>query len=525
MSSITERVDALFAKWDNPDSPGCVLAVIRNGEFVHKRGYGMADLERRVPITPDSVFDIGSTGKQFTATVIAILANQGQISLDDSIRKHLPEMLSYADQISIRHLIHHTSGLRDYLTLMDVQGMNDVNFYPEDSLYDLVARQKGLNYKPGREFLYSNTGYFLLGRIAQRVTGKHITQLIKEHILDPLGMVNTTFNKDHRPIIKDRALSYDAGDKEGTFDNAIALCGGYGDGAIITNIHDLLLWDHNFYDNKLNNAQPDLIDQLHTTGKLNNGKSISYAFGLILDKYQGQRIVSHGGSWAGYRTEMMRFPDHRFTVVCISNLGSINPTRLSQQVADIYLEDKIKHLSAKKLILSGTDMAHFTGIYQGKYLTVEIVIKDKEGGLFLITGTREYCLRQIEKKKFQTEEGLDTLTFSGGNNEFLRFTEDGMQSEKYKRIRAVRLEEPHLTTYHGGYVCRELELRYKIIIQDGGLQIKRNAYDTPGLTTILTEDTILCDFGELRFKFKDGNVKGFSLNADRVINLKFHKIQ
>ena len=522
MTSLTDRVDALFAQWDKNDSPGCVLAVIKDSGFAYQRGYGMADLERGIRITPDSKFDIGSTGKQFTAAVIAILANQEYFSLDDSIRKPLPEMPPYADQISIRHLIHHTSGLRDYLTLMDVRGMDDVNFYPEDSLYDLITRQKGLNFKPGREFLYSNTGYFLLGRIAQRVTGKHITQLIKEQILEPLGMGNTTFNKDHRPLVKNRALSYNASE-EGAFTNAIALCGGYGDGPIITDIQDLLLWDRNFYDNKLNNAQTDLVEQLHATGKLNNGKSLTYAFGLIVDKYKGQRVVSHGGSWAGYRTEMMRFPEHKFTVICMSNLGSMNPTRLSQQVADIYLEDKVDSRPGKKVISSEVDLTHFTGIYQGKYLTVEVVVK--EGGLCLMMGTRGYRLQQIEKKKFQAEEGLDMLIFSGRNNEYLRFTEEGMQSEKYKRIRSKRYAHPNISIFQGDYFCRELETRYRIIVQNDDLLIKRNTYDTAGRATVLAEDTILFDFGEMRFKFRDGSAKGFSLNADRVINLKFHKIQ
>ena len=207
MTSLTDRVDELFAQWDTTTSPGCILAVIKNGEFIYQRGYGMADLERGLAISTESIFDIGSTGKQFTATVIAILANRGSLSLDDSIRKFIPEMPVYADSILIRHLLHHTSGLRDYLTLLDLRGLPMENIYAEDFLLDLIVRQKGLNFKPGSEYLYSNSGYFLLGTIAQRVTGKHITALIKEHILDPLGMKHTTFNKDFRPIVRNRAMS------------------------------------------------------------------------------------------------------------------------------------------------------------------------------------------------------------------------------------------------------------------------------------------------------------------------------
>ena len=523
MTSINDRVDALFAQWDKTDSPGCVLGVIKDGEFIYKRGYGMADLECRVPITPVSIFDIGSTGKQFTAAMIAILAAQGLLSLDDPIRKYLPEMPVYADNITIRHLVHHTSGLRDYLTLMDAQGLPDENIYAEQFLFDLIAKQKGLNFKPGNEFLYSNTGYFLLGHIAERITRKHITELIKEFIFDPLGMQQSTFNRDYRPIVRNHAMSYAPGKDGNSFVNDIALLGGTGDGPILTNVEDLSLWDRNFYDNKLNNAQPDLIEQLHQTGRLNDGRSITYAFGLVVDTYKGQRIVSHGGSWAGYRTEMMRFLDERFTVICISNLGSIDPTSLCMQVADIYLDDKIKSGPVKKIDLSADEMEQYTGIYQGKYLTVEVFVRD--ASLYLTLGTREYRLTPVAKKKFQLDESLDVLSFSGRQNDRLSFIEYGIQTETYKRIRKQRAKPQDLSLYTGGFLCKELDVRYSINFNGGGLQLKRNPYDMLNHLRFFTEDTLLCDFGELRFKFKDEIAKGFTLNADRVINLKFRRIK
>ena len=524
MSSLNDRVDALFAQWDKTNSPGCVLGVIKDGEFIYKRGYGMADLECRVPLTPVSIFDIGSTGKQFTATVMAILAAQGFLSLDDSIRKCLPELPHYADPITIRHLLHHTSGLRDYLTLMDAKGLPDENIYTESFLFDLTTKQKRLNFKPGSELLYSNTGYLLLGHIAERITRKHITELIKEFIFDPLGMRQSTFNRDYRPIVRNHAMSYAPGDDGGTFVNDIALLGGTGDGPILTNVEDLSLWDRNFYDNKLNNAQPDLIEQLHQTGRLNDGRSITYAFGLIVDTYKGHRIVSHGGSWAGYRTEMMRFPDDRFTVICLSNLGSMDPTRLCQQVVDIYLEGKLKGDPVKKRFdLSADELKKYTGVYQGKYMTVEVAVK--EAALYLTIGTREYRLTPVDKKKFQLDESLDSLIFSGRQNDRLSFMEYGIQTETYKRIRSQRAGLHKLSIYTGNYLCKELDVQYNIDVHEDGLLLKRNKYDKPKKLQFFTEETLLCDFGELRFKFNDGNTKGFSLNADRVINLTFRRLK
>jgi CubicO group peptidase (beta-lactamase class C family) len=529
MTTIPEQVDKLFAQWDTTTSPGCILAVIKNGEFLFQHGYGMADLERRLAISTESIFDIGSTGKQFTATVIAILANQGRLSLDDTIRKYIPEMPPYADQITIRHLIHHISGLRDYLTLLDLRGLPMENIYAEDFLLDLIVRQKGLNFKPGSEYLYSNSGYFLLGTTAQRVTGKHITELIKEHIIDPLGMKHTTFNKDYRPIVRNRAMSYDDGEEAGTFVNALALSGGFGDGALLTCVDDLLLWDRNFYENKLNNAQYDLIEQLHETGKLNNGKSINYASGLEVTEYRGQQVVMHEGGWAGYRSEMMRFPDQRMTFICLANLGSMDPSMLCQQVADIFLEDVLKpERAVRKRKPNGAGTSNiqpekFVGVYQSKFLTLEVFTKD--GGLFFTYGRREFPLNPIGVRKFQISPFPFFLTFSGEGNENLTIKED-TKVTRLKHIRPDRYKAPSLAPYTGTYYSHELDIRYTITGNDGTLQFKRTPFDEPKPVHILTEDTLLTSLGEMRMRLdKDGSVKGFDFNARRVNQIKFRKVK
>jgi len=524
MTYINERVDLLFKQWDTPTSPGCVLAVIKDGEFIYKRSYGMADLERDVPITEGAIFDIGSIGKQFTATVIAILANQGLLTLDAPIREHLPEMASYADGIIIRQLVHHTSGLRDYLTLLDLSGLLLENTYAESFLFDLIVRQKGLNFEPGKEYLYSNSGYFLLGTIAERVTGKHITELIKEYILDPLGMNNTTFNKDCHSIVKNRALSYDKGQEEGTFVNALALSGGFGDGAILTCVDDLLLWDRNFYNNKLNNAQPDLIKKLHETGKLNNGKPINYAFGLDVTEYRGQRIVTHGGSWAGYVSEMMRFPDQHMTIICLTNLSSMDPTLLCQKVADIFLEDVLetemplhkRKLSTPKRQIS---MKQFAGLYQGKLQTYEVVTKDD--GLFLSNGATEFPLLPVNGK-FQIGQLSDYVTFTDEN--MILFKADS--TTRFKRIQNERYYASSLKPYIGNYYSAELDIHYTIEEKNGTLQLRRTPFDEPKPVYILAENALGTAIGEIRLRLNDdGAIKGFDFNAGRVNHIKFRKVK
>jgi len=489
----------------------------------------MADLERGVPITEDSIFDIGSTGKQFTATVIVILTSQGLIALDDFIRKYIPEMPNYADQITIRHLIHHTSGLRDYLTLLDLRGLPTENIYAEDFLLDLIVRQKGLNFKPGSEYLYSNSGYFLLGTIAQRVTGKHITELIKDYILDPLGMKHTTFNKDFRSIVKNRAMSYDDGEHEGTYVNALALSGGFGDGALLTCVDDLLLWDRNFYNNKLNNSQPDLIEQLHETGKLNNGKAINYSFGLEATEYRGQRVVQHGGGWAGYRSELMRFPDQRMTIICLANLGSMEPTLLCQQVADIFLEDVLKSEKTPRKQKSAegktTDFRteDFIGLYQGKFLTFEIF--SKEGRLFFTNANWEFPLNLIGNKKYQVDAFPVFLQFTGVGNETMVLKEENKVT-RFKRIDAKWFATDSLTRYAGNYYSSELEIQYIIHEEDDVLKFKRTPFDAPKPVQIVAENTLRTSIGEMRLRLaKDGSVKGFDFNAGRVNQIKFRKVK
>lgn len=340
MSQLTDRVDELFAGWDKADSPGCSLAVIQNGEIIYKRGYGMADLERNVPLSPASVFDIGSMGKQFMAMVIAILARQGALSLADSIRKHIPEMPAYAQPVTIGHLIHHLSGLRDYTTLMYFAGMRFENFYYEEEILDLICRQNNFDNRPGEEYQYSNTNYFLLGVIAKRVSRKSLPALFQAYILDPLGMKATSFNDDVGRIIKNRATGY--APQEAGYRNEMSFSGGFGDGMILTTVEDLFLWDQNFYQNKLGDYGNELIEEMLTPGVLNNGEQVNYGFGLWFDEYKGLRRIGHAGGWAGYRSDFIQFPAQKFSVICLANLSSIAPWQLSERVADIYLADVFK---------------------------------------------------------------------------------------------------------------------------------------------------------------------------------------
>lgn len=336
--SIVHRIDSVFTRYDRTASPGCALGVYRDGKIVYSRGYGMANLEHAIAITPRTVFDIGSTSKQFTASAIALLAQDGKLTLDDDVRKHIPELPQYQKTITIRHLLNHTSGLRDYLTLMSLRGVNFDGVTTDEDALDLIVRQKALNFEPGSEYLYSNSGFFLLSTIVRRASGKSLAQFAHERIFAPLGMHDTHFHDDHTHIVPLRATGYEPR-PDGGFRISMSGFEQTGDGAVMTTVEDLLKWDNNFYTPTIG-GEP-LLRDLHTMGVLTNGRLLSYALGLMIDDYRGLRRVRHGGSWAGYRADLVRFPVAKTTVTCLCNLGSANPSALADRVADILLADRL----------------------------------------------------------------------------------------------------------------------------------------------------------------------------------------
>ncbi|UMR29807.1 beta-lactamase family protein [Massilia sp. MB5] len=333
---LNERVDRVFEQYNRADSPGCALGVIRDGRMVYQKGYGQASLEYGLPIRPErTVFDIGSTSKQFTAAAILLLVQDGKLALDDDIRTFLPGMPDYGAPITVRHLLHHTSGLRDYLVLLTMAGFNDEDYTTDADALIAIQRQKALNFKPGSEHRYSNTGYFLLGQIVKQVSGKTLGEFSRERIFEPLGMKETRILENHRTVFPQRATAYLL-QPDGSFGVNMSDWEQAGDGAVQTNLSDLAKWDANFYAPKIGGAW--LNEQLQQAGRLNDGSSIQYARGLMLEEYRGQRIVAHAGAFAGYRSQMVRIPAQRMTVAVLCNLAQARPAKLALDVVDIYLE-------------------------------------------------------------------------------------------------------------------------------------------------------------------------------------------
>jgi CubicO group peptidase (beta-lactamase class C family) len=337
-SGLDDKVDALFATWDNPRSAGCALGVIRDGKIVYEHGYGMADLEHGVPITPHTVFDIASMSKQFTGMAVLLLAEQKKLSLDDDVRRYVPELHDYGTTITLRHLLHHTSGLRNHFLLRQLTGWRWGDLVTRADELAIVVRQTELNFRPGDEHSYTNTGYFLLGEVVRRVSGVSLREFTETNIFGPLGMTDSQVHDDDSQLVKGRACAYGQ-QKDGGWTNNVTRFEDVGASNVYASIEDLARWDRNFDDMKL--GGPVVVAKMLEPGKLNDGRTLAYAAGLRIGTYKGLKLVWHAGS-SSMRSEYLRFPDQHVSVICLANTGSIDPSDLARKVADLYLADLLK---------------------------------------------------------------------------------------------------------------------------------------------------------------------------------------
>jgi CubicO group peptidase (beta-lactamase class C family) len=527
----TDKVDKIFAQWDTTATPGCALAVIKDGQIIYESGYGMAKLEDGLVMTPSKIFDIGSCSKQFTATCLAMLIKEGRVALGDDIRKYFPEMPIYEKPVTVDHLIHHTSGLRDYNALLELAGFRSESDCPNiNEAIEVICRQKKLNYPPGEEYSYTNSGFFLMGQIVERVSGKSLNEFAQERIFRPLGMTHTIYQDDHTQIIKNRATGYDK-IKDGYKIN-LSNWDETGDGNVYTSVEDLFLWDQAFYNGKLGQ---DLMDTLHTVGVLNNGKKIDYAYGLRIADYRGLKTVGHGGSWAGFRAGMVRFPEQKFSVICLSNLSGVNPSDLCLKVADIYLADVLKEKpkEEKKKIeavsLSREELADKVGNYQDEKFGTWVSVTMKDGTLMMSLGRREIPLEAISKTTFQTVSGPADLK--------LEFSPDvkgkprkalikSPTEDLYNLVKAAPLEPmtpAKLKEYAGDYVSAELlNATYRFVVEKDNLILKFRSASPDPLKAMAPDKFTQ---GSLNFEFvrKGNKVAGIRLSVGRAANIEFAK--
>jgi CubicO group peptidase (beta-lactamase class C family) len=324
------RVKQIFSRFDSTTSPGCAVGVSLNDEPVLTGAYGMADLEHDIAIRPETVFEAGSVSKQFTAMAVLLLVKDGKLSLDDNVRKYIPELPDYGTPITIRHLLNHTSGLRDWGSLEAIAGWpRTTRAYTHDHVLEILSRQKALNYTPGAEYSYTNSGYNLAAILVTRVSGMPFAQFTKERIFQPLGMTSTQWRDDFRRVVKNRAIAYMQSGRD--FRQLMPFEDVHGNGGLLTTIGDLLKWNANFQTAKVGGKDTVALQQIQS--KLNDGRTISYALGLFVEGDE----IAHSGTTAGYNAWLGRYPKQQLSVAVLCNASTANGTRLGRSVANILL--------------------------------------------------------------------------------------------------------------------------------------------------------------------------------------------
>jgi CubicO group peptidase (beta-lactamase class C family) len=474
LAAQNARVDSVFAAYDRKDSPGCALGVFRNGHIVYARGYGMANLELNVPITPEHVFYVGSVSKQFTAMSIALLVRDGKLSLDDEVRRYIPELSDFGRPMTVRHLVHHMSGLREKWDLFQMAGVRDGDVITQDDIIELVRRQRELNFASGEEHLYNNTAYDLLSIIVTRLSGKPHREFAQERIFGPLGMTHTRYIDDRYLVLPGRADAYAPRRGGGWVTANINTVETTGSGGVHSTIADLQRWDESFYSHTL--GGPQLTALVQTPGTLNSGEKLSYAFGLTIDEYGGRRRVQHGGALGGYRAMLMRFPDEHFSVAMLCNAANANTGLLGERVTDVYLAKPATAANANgaAAVPFGEDQpVRYVGAYLNLQ-TEEMLRVGERAGALTIGGTTQ--LVHEGSHRFRTN--ASKLAFDvphAGSAQRVRVTRASGRDVTYERVPDLPATVP-LGDYAGLYRSNEADATWRVVVRDTKLTI----FNMPG---------------------------------------------
>jgi len=479
----------------------------------------MADLEHHVALTPDSVLEAGSVSKQLTAAAVLLLVEQGKLSLSDPVRKYIPELPDYGTPITVDHLLHHTSGLRDWSSIVEAAGWpRSTREYSNAWVIYIASHQKTLNYKPGDEWSYTNTGYNLLAILVQRVSGKSLAEFTHDNIFSPLGMQATSWRDDFQRIVPNRAIAYEQAN--GSEHQLMPFENAYGNGGLLTTVDDLLRWNDRFSAPKIGNSS--LVKSELEAGRLNDGRPLFYAAGLFLTEHDGAREISHSGATAGYRAWLGFYPDRQLSAAVLCNSAEANTLTLAHKVVDVYLlppGDKPAEPSDAALA-SGLE-----GLYESRRDHTTISIHRKDGKL--IAGGK-FPLIPVSATAFQiTPEGniFEVTTVAAGKPAALRVMAYGFALETFDRVDHATPSEAEMQTMTGDYVSDEAETEFKVVLTPKGLEI----HQRPDIIYPLGP-TYAGGFesklGSVRFlRDASGRITGLSLGDARMWDLRFRRVE
>jgi CubicO group peptidase (beta-lactamase class C family) len=528
------QVSQFFQKWAQPDSPGCSVGISRNGQLVYERGFGMSNLELRVPIAPTTAFEAASISKQFTAMSIMLLVQRGRISLDDAVQKYLPELPVYEHPLTIRHLLNHTSGLRDAFLLFELSAPEDEFGDRNDIIVKQLARQRSLNYQPGTESQYNNGGYVLLATIVKRVSGQPLAAFTNANIFTPLGMRGTAFQDDPTLLIPNRASNYVRDGGSWRLVPPGRQPGAVGNSGMWTTTRDLLQWAKNLADAKV--GSKELLAQMQTPTPVAKSEGINWGLGFEISEHRGATFVGHGGGDRGIDNYVAYYPQPQLAIAVLCNTDGTASRHLTQQIADLYLPappsgPAIENPAPSRpaIALTPAQLEGKAGLYRetGGDTFVRTFVRDGELRGALGTGTGEsFLLAPLTETRFNIMGSRFFFEFApAGRATVLRSFADAAQTGTFDRVEPVTLTSAQLRAYAGVYASAELDAAWTIAEHGSALVIRRSGNGDAIVEPIATD--VFTTIGDYMRFTRDarGAITGFTLVASGAKGLRFERVQ
>ena len=524
-------IDAIFQDVSGDDGPGCAVAVSRDGQEIMARAYGMSNLETDTPNGAETIFEAGSVSKQFASAAVIMLAMDGELSLDDDIREHFPEMPDYGSPITVRMLTNHTSGLRDWGSVASIEGWPRWSRVHEHlHAFDIISRQRALNYPPGEYYSYTNSGYTLIAMLVERVTGKSFEEFSQSRIFRPLGMTNTQWRDDFSEIVKGRSVAYRRGD-DGEWRSSMPFENVYGNGGLLTTVSDLLKFTHNLETGEV--GGPEFLDLMHQRGVLNSGKEISYASGLVHGFGRGTTSVGHGGATAGYRAQLTRYPEAGFAVSVLCNLAEANAWDRAASVAGVFFGDSDSggggNETAPEASPADVQTAEaVAGLYRDPRNGWPVRVSAegasiRVGSLFAPDGEGGYSTSTASL----TPEWMDAPELDGRRVAALVRNDPNTDALRLERVEPFEPTTAQLQQYTGTYTSDEAEAAYTVVVEQEQLALADRYDRTMPLEPVYEDGFSVGPTGAILIFRRDGGgrVVRASLSQGRVWDLRLERVR
>jgi CubicO group peptidase (beta-lactamase class C family) len=537
------NVDTLFAEWNRSDSPGCAVGISRNGAILYEHGYGMANLELGAPITTDTVFAIASISKPFTAMSVLLAAEHGQLSLDDEVQKYIPEWVDRDDHITIRHLLTHTSGLRDAFTLLGWVEPGESAGDQNEAIARMLARQRGLNFLPGTDYQYNNGGYNLLGGIIKRATGQSLRAFAAANIFKPLGMTHSSFRDDPTMLIPNRARGYTRHVDGWHLVMDTQGAGIVGNAGMYSSVGDLLLWAENFETPRV--GTPETLAAMQKPAALKDGKSSSYGFGLATGQYRGAPTVEHSGGDRGIATKVVRFPNQRFAVAVLCNedsivmggMAQVNPDVVTNGIADIYLAEELAPADATAraapsptpIKLSDAELSEKTGLYGVVGRDLPVLMTVNHGGLLLRSyyqDDSDFEVTPIGANRFMFQNSVPFQFIPARAGRPKEWHVGDGTNQRVLQLITLTPSAPEVRSYAGHYRSEEIGVTFTLEARDTTLVLKSSGRPDVEIAPF-SKDVFVGDVvGIVKFSRSNrGAMTGFTVNRELARGVRFERVK